>query len=384
LTDFVGAIVELYSFDAYGNAIGFDPSVVLTEFLYSGEQFDSKIGQQYLRARYYDPATGRFNRLDPFFGNLNDPQSLHKYLYTHANPISGIDPSGRSLAGVSISIAIGAGLGALVGGAFSYYDTLLGGGTHTDALGAYWEGFKMGAFFGAILGPLHYLAIEARGIIQILGIVGALGGDIFLGGLGLVGTVESFVNGQWQQGLFRGTTTIVGTWIGVRGIAKAKLNTKSKTNTHESLQELHGAVRNLADEADSLYGEVNVYLANLDKHSQPARIGAARDTITGMSIAKSSAAPKIPKENLPADCIAMCEPFGGYGAKITVDGKPYTVGWCWEFQNYATLKMNNNSLTPKQVQFTQSYLKRYDRWSGPCSLCQQMFSESTFIPNPGN
>ncbi|MDR2441818.1 MAG: hypothetical protein LBE12_20875 [Planctomycetaceae bacterium] len=71
-------------FDAYGNAIGFDPSVALTEFLYSGEQFDSKIGQQYLRARYYDPATGKFNHLDPFFGNLNDPQSLHKYLYTDA------------------------------------------------------------------------------------------------------------------------------------------------------------------------------------------------------------------------------------------------------------------------------------------------------------
>ncbi|MDR2643267.1 MAG: RHS repeat-associated core domain-containing protein, partial [Planctomycetaceae bacterium] len=88
------AIVELYAFDAYGNAIGFDPSVALTEFLYSGEQFDSKIGQQYLRARYYDPATGRFNRLDPFFGNLSDPQSLHKYLYTHADPVNRIDPTG--------------------------------------------------------------------------------------------------------------------------------------------------------------------------------------------------------------------------------------------------------------------------------------------------
>jgi RHS repeat-associated protein len=62
--------------------------------LYSGEQFDAKIGQQYLRQRYYDPSTGRFNRLDPFFGNLNDPLSLHKYLYTHGDPVNGIDPSG--------------------------------------------------------------------------------------------------------------------------------------------------------------------------------------------------------------------------------------------------------------------------------------------------
>jgi hypothetical protein len=271
----------------------------------------------------------------------------------------------------------------LVGGALSYYDVLLGGGTHTDALGAYWEGFKMGAVFGAILAPLHYLAVEARGIIQILGIVGALTGDLFLGGLGLVATVESFANGQWQQGLFRGTTTIAGTWLGIRGISKAKLNTKL-SNTHESIQELHGAVRNLADEADSLYGEVNVYLANLNRDSRPAHIGAARDTITGMCVTKSSAGAKIPKENLPADCVAMCEPFGGYGTKTIVDGKTYTVGWCWEFQTYATLKMNNNSLTPRQVQFTQSYLKRNARWGDSCSLCQQMFSESTFIPNPGN
>jgi RHS repeat-associated protein len=76
---------------------------VLTEFLYSGEQFDSKIGQQYLRQRYYNPTTGRFNRLDPFFGNLDDPQSLHKYLYTHADPVNGIDPNGLMSVGSMMS-----------------------------------------------------------------------------------------------------------------------------------------------------------------------------------------------------------------------------------------------------------------------------------------
>lgn len=38
--------------------------------------------------------TGRFNRLDPFFGNSQDPQSFHKYLYVHGDPIQGVDPSG--------------------------------------------------------------------------------------------------------------------------------------------------------------------------------------------------------------------------------------------------------------------------------------------------
>ena len=49
---------------------------------------------QYLRARYFNPATGTFNRLDPFAGNMRDPQSLHKYLYVHGDPIGGIDPLG--------------------------------------------------------------------------------------------------------------------------------------------------------------------------------------------------------------------------------------------------------------------------------------------------
>ncbi len=51
----------------------------------------------FLFARNYDPSIGRFSTLDPFAGNPNDPQSLHKYTYAHDNPIMGIDPSGEEL-----------------------------------------------------------------------------------------------------------------------------------------------------------------------------------------------------------------------------------------------------------------------------------------------
>ncbi len=45
--------------------------------------------------------------MDPFAGNNQDPQSLHKYLYAHCNPINGMDPSGQFFGGFSgISIAI--------------------------------------------------------------------------------------------------------------------------------------------------------------------------------------------------------------------------------------------------------------------------------------
>jgi RHS repeat-associated protein len=101
-----GTIDQLFVYDAYGNLLnlsGFATAIdqALTTLLYSGEQTD-RTGLQYLRARYYDPRTGRFNRLDPFGGNIEDPQSLHKYLYTHGDPVNGVDPSGELLVALGI------------------------------------------------------------------------------------------------------------------------------------------------------------------------------------------------------------------------------------------------------------------------------------------
>jgi RHS repeat-associated protein len=60
-----------------------------------GEQFDSDLGLYYLRARYYNPQTGRFLSRDPEDGNPNDPASLHKYLYAGGDPVNAMDPTGR-------------------------------------------------------------------------------------------------------------------------------------------------------------------------------------------------------------------------------------------------------------------------------------------------
>jgi RHS repeat-associated protein len=178
LTDIVGSIVELYAYDAFGNAIGFDPSIALTEFLYSGEQFDSKIGQQYLRQRYYDPATGRFNRLDPFFGNLNDPLSLHKYLYTHGDPVNGVDPNGlMSMGGMVCAMGIG---GALVGGSF---------GAYRDGV----RGAIVGAFAGGIAGVAIALASPALAGFFGTSFWGGVGFGTTTGGLG--GAINGLVYG---------------------------------------------------------------------------------------------------------------------------------------------------------------------------------------------
>ncbi|HIC88786.1 MAG TPA: hypothetical protein EYP04_05230, partial [Anaerolineae bacterium] len=74
---------------------------------------------QYLRARYYDLGTGRFTRFDPFFGNLTDPLSLHKYLYVQVDPINGSDPSGRM--SLSSTLAVTTTIGAVAGASYGYY-----------------------------------------------------------------------------------------------------------------------------------------------------------------------------------------------------------------------------------------------------------------------
>jgi RHS repeat-associated protein len=69
---------------------------------YRGEQYDSDLGLYYLRARYYNPNTGRFLSRDPKeFKPLEsknkpvDSSKLHRYLYAVGDPVNRIDPRGR-------------------------------------------------------------------------------------------------------------------------------------------------------------------------------------------------------------------------------------------------------------------------------------------------
>ena len=49
------------------------------------------------RARYYQPALGRFWTMDTYEGSKGDPLSLHKYLYCGADPINHTDLSGCAM-----------------------------------------------------------------------------------------------------------------------------------------------------------------------------------------------------------------------------------------------------------------------------------------------
>ncbi len=90
-----GVMTDAYTYDAFGNLIG-STGGTANNYLFAGEQFDPNLGDYYLRQRYYDSDTGRFNRMDPYEGRIFDPVSRHKYLYANANPVKYIDPSGLS------------------------------------------------------------------------------------------------------------------------------------------------------------------------------------------------------------------------------------------------------------------------------------------------
>jgi RHS repeat-associated protein len=96
VTDVSGVVTDRVDYDAWGNEIAREGTTAV-EHLYRGEQFDPNLGWYYLRARYYLQSTGRFASMDSFEGFSTSPGSLHKYLYAHANPIMGRDPSGYLL-----------------------------------------------------------------------------------------------------------------------------------------------------------------------------------------------------------------------------------------------------------------------------------------------
>ena len=95
LSNSAGAVTDTYDCDAFGNEINHTGSTP-NNYIYRGEQYDADLGLYYLRARYYNPITGRFVNMDPENGFITDPMTLHKYIYANGDPVNAFDPTGRA------------------------------------------------------------------------------------------------------------------------------------------------------------------------------------------------------------------------------------------------------------------------------------------------
>ncbi len=93
LTDGSGTVIQTYQTDPFGVPTQTQGSST-QPFQFTGQQRDGN-GLIYLRARYDDPAIGRFMSRDVLPGRLAAPQTLNRYAYATNNPVVQVDPSGQ-------------------------------------------------------------------------------------------------------------------------------------------------------------------------------------------------------------------------------------------------------------------------------------------------
>ncbi|MEW6155761.1 MAG: RHS repeat-associated core domain-containing protein, partial [Actinomycetota bacterium] len=137
-----------------------------TPLRFAGEYTDAETGFVYLRARYYDPATGQFLTRDPLVDLTREP-----YSYVRGNPLNATDPLGLFCVG---SICTPKGIGGALGGA---WDATAGKAVtfvdnHRDAfstglalVGGIACGVAAGAATGGLAAPACYsLTVAALGL----------------------------------------------------------------------------------------------------------------------------------------------------------------------------------------------------------------------------
>ncbi len=120
MTDEGAGQVGTYAYDAWGNVTA-SSGAEGNEYKFTSRRWDSAVGLQYNRARFYDPAIGRFISPDPLTGGPDDPtisyfgglysafhrylkeyvdglqpDKLNRYAYCYNNPVNLIDPLGLS------------------------------------------------------------------------------------------------------------------------------------------------------------------------------------------------------------------------------------------------------------------------------------------------
>ncbi len=87
-----GALANTYTYDSYGR-LSSSTGTLTNPFQYTGREFDSETGLYYLRARYYDPAAGRFLNEDLLGVGADD---LNLYAYVGNDPVDWVDSWGYS------------------------------------------------------------------------------------------------------------------------------------------------------------------------------------------------------------------------------------------------------------------------------------------------
>jgi RHS repeat-associated protein len=110
MVDASGTAQATIVYDGFGNVTSNSNSGFTDRYLFTARELDSATGLQYNRARYYDPATGRWVERDPLGFSAGD-SNLYRYVFN--DPTTLKDPNGEI---VLLLIAAAAGAGFLLFG----------------------------------------------------------------------------------------------------------------------------------------------------------------------------------------------------------------------------------------------------------------------------
>ena len=84
-----------YRYSDYGEVTSFEDTPSDNEVCYTGAVYDSTTGEQYLRARYYDPETAVFTAQDILKGGVMDESLWNSYAYCNGDPVNNTDSTGH-------------------------------------------------------------------------------------------------------------------------------------------------------------------------------------------------------------------------------------------------------------------------------------------------
>jgi RHS repeat-associated protein len=93
LTNAAGNVTDSYTYTAFGDTFNLT-GITVNPYQYTGQQYDALTGLYSLRARYYDPAVGRFLSQDSYPYDFDNPVQLNRYVYAMGDPVNYIDPGG--------------------------------------------------------------------------------------------------------------------------------------------------------------------------------------------------------------------------------------------------------------------------------------------------
>ena len=213
IVDQSGKLVVKYKYDAYGNNKGIEDTSGCSlgsrnPFRYKGYYYDDDTEMYYCKSRFYVPKWRRWLNSDSI--NYLEPQNitcLNLFAYCNNNPVMYVDPTGDFAISIS-ALLIGAGVGALIGGAIAgvkaYVDGERGWDLICDIVG------------GIILGAASGLVTTLGGAAGLSAVGGVISGSLSLSTATALGiSIGSMSIGSMAKYSFECIASPTNSWNGL-------------------------------------------------------------------------------------------------------------------------------------------------------------------------